>query len=73
MEVKTITVVGAGVMGRGLALAAAAAGYRTVLEDISGQMLKADIYAYANEEVEASRARRHRPPRRRWPASTRKL
>ena len=58
MEVKTITVVGAGVMRRGLALAAAAAGYHTVLEDISGQMLKAalaDIYAYANEEVEAGR------------------
>ena len=58
MEVKTITVVGAGVMGRGLALAASAAGYHTVLEDISGQMLKAalaDIYAYVNEEVEAGR------------------
>ncbi len=39
MEVKTIAVIGAGLMGRGIALVAAAAGYQTVLEDISGQML----------------------------------
>ena len=54
MEVKTITVVGAGAMGRGIALAAAAAGYSTVLEDISGQMLDAalaEIRAYLDEGV----------------------
>ena len=37
--IRNITVVGAGLMGRGIALASAAGGYPTVLEDISGQML----------------------------------
>lgn len=35
MEVKTIAVIGAGTMGRGIAYASALAGYHTVLEDIS--------------------------------------
>src|SRR5713101_5698475 len=34
MEVKTITVIGAGTMGRGIAYVAALGGYRTVLEDL---------------------------------------
>jgi 3-hydroxybutyryl-CoA dehydrogenase len=34
MEVKTIGVIGAGTMGRGIAYAAALGGYRTVLEDV---------------------------------------
>ncbi len=33
-EVRTIAVIGAGIMGRGIAHAAALGGYRTVLEDI---------------------------------------
>jgi 3-hydroxybutyryl-CoA dehydrogenase len=33
-EIKTIAVIGAGIMGRGIAHAAALGGYRTVLEDI---------------------------------------
>lgn len=33
-EVKTIAVIGAGIMGRGIAHAAAIGGYRTILEDI---------------------------------------
>lgn len=33
-EVKTIAVIGAGIMGRGIAHAAALGGYRTILEDI---------------------------------------
>jgi len=37
--VKTIAVIGAGTMGRGIAYAAALGGYRTVLEDVSGEML----------------------------------
>lgn len=40
MEVKTITVFGAGIMGSGIAHVAAAAGYRTVLYDISNAMLE---------------------------------
>ena len=54
MEVKTIAVIGAGLMGRGIALVAAVAGYRTVLEDISGQMLEqalAEIGANLEEAV----------------------
>jgi 3-hydroxybutyryl-CoA dehydrogenase len=38
-EIKTIAVIGAGTMGRGIAYAAAFGGYTTVLEDISLQML----------------------------------
>jgi 3-hydroxybutyryl-CoA dehydrogenase len=39
MEVKTIAVIGAGTMGRGIAYAAAFGGYKTVLEDLSPQVL----------------------------------
>lgn len=34
MEVRTVAVIGAGIIGRGIASAAALAGYRTILEDI---------------------------------------
>lgn len=40
MEVKTIAVIGAGALGRGIAYVAALAGYRIVLEDISPQALE---------------------------------
>src|SRR5260370_23907728 len=40
MEVKTIAVIGAGTMGRGIAYASALAGYRTILEDISEARLE---------------------------------
>jgi 3-hydroxybutyryl-CoA dehydrogenase len=39
MDVKTIGVIGAGTMGRGIAYAAALGGYRTVLEDVQPDML----------------------------------
>ena len=39
MDVKTIAVIGAGTMGRGIAYASAFGGYHTVLEDISREML----------------------------------
>ena len=39
-EIKTIAVIGAGTMGRGIAYAAAFGGYSTVLEDISPKMLE---------------------------------
>lgn len=39
MEVKTIAVIGAGTMGRGIAYAAALGGYRTVLEDVNDSVL----------------------------------
>jgi 3-hydroxybutyryl-CoA dehydrogenase len=43
MEVKTISVIGAGTMGRGIAYAAAFGGYRTILEDVSQTMLDAGL------------------------------
>ena len=39
MDVKTIGVIGAGTMGRGIAYAAALGGYRTILEDVMPEML----------------------------------
>jgi 3-hydroxybutyryl-CoA dehydrogenase len=39
MEIKTIAVIGAGTMGRGIAHASALGGYATVLEDVSVSML----------------------------------
>ena len=40
MEVKTIAVIGAGTMGRGIAYAAAFGGYRTILEDVQNDVLE---------------------------------
>jgi 3-hydroxybutyryl-CoA dehydrogenase len=40
MEVKTITVIGAGTMGRGIACVSAQGGYHTVLEDVSASILE---------------------------------
>jgi 3-hydroxybutyryl-CoA dehydrogenase len=42
-EVKTIAVIGAGTMGRGIAYAAAFGGYTTVLEDISSPRLEESV------------------------------
>jgi 3-hydroxybutyryl-CoA dehydrogenase len=39
MPIKTIAVIGAGTMGRGIAYASALGGYTTVLEDVSDSML----------------------------------
>ena len=57
-EIHTITVVGAGATGRGIAYSAALAGYRTILEDISGQMIDLaldEIRKTAEDEARASR------------------
>jgi len=43
LEVKTIAVIGAGTMGRGIAYASAVGGYCTVLEDISPTMLEQGV------------------------------
>lgn len=51
MEVKTIAVIGAGTMGRGIAYAAALGGYRTVLEDVD-EVILARALAWIAEAFE---------------------
>src|SRR5580693_7200275 len=40
IEVRTVAVIGAGIMGRGIAHAAALGGYRTILEDLLPNALR---------------------------------
>src|SRR5467141_2608034 len=56
MDVKTIAVVGAGTMGRGIAYAAAFGGYNTVLEDVSRHVLEQGI-AWIRQSFEEGVAR----------------
>ncbi len=49
MEVRTVAVIGAGIMGRGIAHAAAIGGYRTILEDILPSALRR-----AGDEIKAN-------------------
>jgi 3-hydroxybutyryl-CoA dehydrogenase len=54
-EIRTIAVIGAGIMGRGIAHAAALGGYRTILEDILPTTLKkaeTEIRANLDKAVE---------------------
>src|SRR5260221_6591488 len=39
MQIKTIAIIGAGTMGRGIAYASALGGYATVLQDVSDSMV----------------------------------
>jgi 3-hydroxybutyryl-CoA dehydrogenase len=56
MEVKTIAVIGAGTMGRGIAYAAAFGGYSTVLEDVSRSVLEQGM-AWIRQSFEEGVAR----------------
>ena len=56
MDVKTIGVIGAGTMGSGIAYAAAFGGYRTILEDVSPEMLERGV-AYIREALDEGVAR----------------
>jgi len=54
-EVKTIAVIGAGTMGRGIAHAAALGGYRTIVEDVLPNALRkaqGEIRANLDKAVE---------------------
>ena len=54
-EVKTVTVIGAGIMGRGIAHAAAMGGFRTILEDLVPAALRraeSEIRANLDKAVE---------------------
>lgn len=51
MDVKTIGVIGAGTMGRGIAYAAVVGGFRTVLEDVSHETLEQGV-TYIQQALE---------------------
>jgi 3-hydroxybutyryl-CoA dehydrogenase len=54
-EVRTVAVIGAGIMGRGIAHAAALGGYRTILEDLLPNALRraeTEIRAHLHQAVE---------------------
>src|SRR5574341_169001 len=60
-EVKTIAVIGAGIMGRGIAHAAALGGYRTILEDIlpaSRRKAESEIRSNLDKAVELGKVAR---------------
>jgi len=57
-EVKTVAVIGAGIMGRGIAHAAALGGYRTILEDLLPTALRkaeSEIRANLDKAVELNK------------------
>jgi len=56
MDIKTIAVIGAGTMGRGIAYAAALGGYRTMLEDVRPPMLEQGV-AYIRKSLQEGVAR----------------
>jgi 3-hydroxybutyryl-CoA dehydrogenase len=64
MDVKTIGVIGAGTMGRGIAYAAAFGGYRTILEDVSPAMLEQGV-TYIRQALEEGVARGKVTPQQR--------
>lgn len=54
-EIRTVAVIGAGIMGRGIAHAAALGGYRTILEDLLPNALRkaeTEIRAHLDKAVE---------------------
>jgi 3-hydroxybutyryl-CoA dehydrogenase len=54
-EIRTLAVIGAGIMGRGIAQAAALGGYRTILEDILPNALRkaeTEMRAHLDQAVE---------------------
>lgn len=65
-EVRTIAVIGAGIMGRGIAHASVLGGYRTVLEDILPTALRkaeTEIRSNLDKAVELEKSPRPTPTR----------
>src|SRR5712672_197527 len=63
-EIRTIAVIGAGAIGRGIAYAAALGGYRTILEDILPSSLRtaaAELREHLARAADLDRRRSHRP------------
>ena len=72
MDVKTVAVLGAGTMGHGIAHAAMAAGYATVLYDVSQAQVdkgKAAIDAVIQKGVELGKVGGRRGGGDAWPAA----
>ena len=60
-EIRTVSVIGAGLMGRGIAHAAALGGYRTILEDVLPNALRkaeSEIRANLDKAVEIGKVQR---------------
>ena len=60
MTIQTVTVLGAGIMGRGIAYASALGGFRTILQDTSGPALErasAEIGALLDKGVAAGKVK----------------
>jgi len=60
-EVKTVSVIGAGIMGRGIAHVSALAGYRTILEDILPASLRraeSEIRANLDKAIELGKVKK---------------
>jgi 3-hydroxybutyryl-CoA dehydrogenase len=60
-EIRTVSVIGAGIMGRGIAHAAALGGYRTILEDVLPNALRkaeSEIRANLDKAVEIGKVQR---------------
>lgn len=58
MEIKTVGVIGAGLMGSGIAQVAAESGYQVVLRDIATQFVERGLKAISknlNRDVEKGR------------------
>src|SRR6202035_5747872 len=67
-EVETVAVIGAGIMGRGIAHAAAIGGYRTILEDLLPGALRraeSEIRTNLDKAVEVGKVAALRPSWRR--------
>lgn len=64
-EIRTVAVIGAGIMGRGIAHAAALGGYRTILEDLLPAALRraeTEIRTNLDKAVELGKVSSPRPP-----------
>jgi len=57
MQIKTIAIIGAGTMGRGIAYASALGGYTTVLEEVSDSMLS-EALSWIRESLDEGVQRR---------------
>jgi 3-hydroxybutyryl-CoA dehydrogenase len=68
LKIQTIGVIGAGTMGRGIAYAALVGGYRTILEDVSAEVIAQGV-AWIRQSLEDALSRGKLSPEQRDAAS----